>query len=71
MSSGSGMSVTRVSLLETFAQLSVKLEFESRCMVLGVGSVVDSEGVGVGLTVPALPSSAGLLFSHASYLLSW
>ena len=25
----------------------------------------------VGLTVPALPSSAGLPFSHASYLLSW
>ena len=46
MSSGSGMSVTRVNMSETFAQLSVKLEFESRCMVLGVGSVIDSEGVG-------------------------
>ena len=46
MSSGSGMSVTRVNLSEAFAQLSVKLEFERRCMLLGVGSVVDSERVG-------------------------
>ena len=46
MSSGSGMSLTCVSLLEMFAQLSVKLEFESCCMVLGVGRVVDSEVVG-------------------------
>ena len=46
MSSGSGMSLTRVSLLETFAQLSVKFELESCCMVLGVGRVVDSEVAG-------------------------